>query len=146
MAAPSLIVLLVSTGLIYALGARLFPGKLYGAATAALFASMPLVWLAVRAGSNALYQLPIVIAWLFCIDRFRSDPNARNLAAAGAVLALGLYTYPAAIVTMPVLLALSVVVLVAAGGLAMSDRRLAAMPAAFVAVAIPFAIYRVLHP
>ncbi len=76
MAAPSLIALLVSTGLIYALGARLLPSKLYGAAAAALFASTPLVWLAARAGSNALYQLPIVIGWLFCIDRFRSDPKA----------------------------------------------------------------------
>ncbi len=146
MAAPSLVALLVSTGLIYALGARLFPGKLYGAATAALFATTPLVWLAARAGSSALYQLPIVIGWLFCIDRFRSEPKALNLAAAGAVLALGLYTHHAAIVTMPVLLVVSVVVLVAVGGLAVSDRRLAVMPAAFVAVAIPFAIYLVLHP
>ena len=146
MAAPSVIVWLLSIGLIYALVARSLSSRWYGAAAAALFASTPLVWFAARAGSSALYQLPIVIGWLFCIDRFRSEPKARNLAAAGAVLALGLYTYPAAIVTMPVLLVVSVVVLAAAGGLAVSDRRLGAMLAAFVAVAIPFMIYLVLHP
>ena len=145
MAAPSLIVWLLSTGMIDALAARLLSSKWYGAAAAALFASMPLAWFAARAGSNALYQLPIVIGWLFCIDRFRSEPKARNLVAAGAVLALGLYTSPAAVVTMPVLLVVSVVVL-AAGGLAVSDRRLGAMLAAFAAVAIPFVIYLVLHP
>ena len=145
MAAPSLIVWLLSIALIDVLAARLLSNRWYGAAAAALFASTPLVWFAARAGSNALDQLPIVIGWLFCIDLFRSKPNALNLAAAGGVLALGLYTSPGAIVTMPVLLALSVVVLVAPGGLAV-DRRLGAMLAAVVAFAIPFMMYLVLHP
>lgn len=146
MALPSIIVVLVATGLMYPLGARLLSSKLYGAAAAAFFASTPLVWLAARAGSEALYQLPIVIGWLVCIDRFRSEPRPLHLAAAGGLLALGLYTHPAAIVTMPVLLALSVVTLTALGGLPVSDRRLGAMLAAFVALAIPFAVYLALHP
>jgi hypothetical protein len=143
---PHLGVILISTGLIYVLGARLFSSKTYGAIVAACFATTPLVMLAARGGSASLYQLPFVIGWLLCVDRFRTSGATRDLAGAGAVLGLGVYSFWAAAVMMPVYLAITVLALVMANDLRLGDRRIGAMAAAFVIAAAPMAVYVLVHP
>lgn len=139
-------VVLISTGLIYALGARLFSSRTYGVVAAACFASTPMVILAIRGGSDSLDQLPFVIGWLLCVDRFRISGAARDLAGAGALLGLGVYGYWAAIVMMPVYLAITVLALVLAADLRLADRRIAALLVAFVVAVAPMVAYVAMHP
>ena len=146
MAAAGALIALLSTGLIYALGARLFSSKAGGMLVAAFFLTTPLIYHAVRGGSASLYQLPFVIGWLLCIDRFRTSGAARDLAGAGAVLGLGLYSFWAATVVMPVYLAITVVAIVLTSDLRLNDRRIGAMAAAFAVAAAPLAAYLLMHP
>jgi hypothetical protein len=140
-----LAVMLIATGLIYVLGARLFGSRTYGLVVAVCFATTPMVLLAMRGGSS-LYQLPFVIGWLVCIDRFRTSGAARDLAGAGGVLGLGVYSYWAAIVMMPVYLAITVLALVLATDLRLADRRIAGLVVAFGIAVAPMAAYLVMHP
>lgn len=143
MAARAVIVL-VSAGLIYALGARLFSSKGLGLLVAACFLTTPLVFHAVGVGSASLYQLPFVIGWLLCVERFRSSGAGRDLAGAGAVLGLGVYSYWAAAVVMPLYLAITVLAFLLSRSAA--PPKIALMVAAFAIAAAPLAAYLLMHP
>lgn len=136
----------LSTGLIYALGARLFASKAWGLLVAVLFLTTPLIFHAVGGASQSVYQLPFVIAWLFCVDRFRSSGAARDLAGAGAVLGLGVYSFWAAAVMMPVYLAITVLAFVLASDVRLNDRRIWALVGACAVAAAPLAVYVLIHP
>lgn len=146
MVLPGVLVVLISTVLIYLLGARLLSSRAHGATAALLFASTPLVWLVTQAGSRSLDQWPFLIGWLLSIERFRAEPNARHLVAAGGLLGLGRYSSVAAIVMMPICLAMTVVVLMSLGRLRIADPRMVALIAAFGVAAAPFAAHLAVHP
>ncbi len=85
-----------------------------------------------------------MLAWLILLVDANNSRSSWRYLAAGSVLGLGLYTYIAALVTMPVCLLLTYVGLLASG-----ERRVkpyALVTAGFVVLVLPLAIYQIAIP
>ena len=87
-------------------------------------------------------SIPIILAWLLCMAAFSDRPAPRRLAMAAAWLGLGLYTYLACVVMMPVYLLLTMIV----GYRALGRRVVPIALIAFAIPVIPMAIWYVTHP
>jgi len=145
---PRKVTSLATLILVSLLGASMFSSVWLGLVCAGLLASMPLVWAGAGTGA-AMTPWLIAITWLLCIDRFRVSRHIAWLAGAGAVLGLGLYDRPSAMLVMPAYLALSLAALVAAAPAPnhrLPVRAIAALLLAFCAVTTPFAVFLIRHP
>lgn len=116
-----------------------------GLVGAGLLVSMPLIY-KTPVSTSVVYQWAIAVAWLLAVDRHRLSGHAAWLAVSGAVLGLGLYGRPSAMVMMPLYLLLTVIALAATTDRRIPISTLAAPVAAFVVVAAPFGVYLVRHP
>jgi hypothetical protein len=134
----------VTAGLLFVVGAGLFGGAGFGAATALLFLTTPIVWYAQQTAPHALYPLPFVAGWLAAVARFQPGATWGPPAAAGVALGLGLLTTPAAFVMMPVYLALTIAMAFYARSL--DVRRLGVLVAGFLVAASPAIVSLVRHP
>lgn len=130
-------VTIASTMLLAAFAARHFASARSGALAAALFATMPVVWLAARGGAPQVVLLPFILATLFCFDLFYRGEKRAWLLLAGGAAALMLYVHLAGLVMAPVYLAVGALVL-----LPRQDRTvtIGALVAGFALAASPWAI------
>ena len=128
---------IVSTALVAAFAARHFASARSGAIAAALFATMPVVWLAAGGGATQVVLVPFILATLCLFDLFYHQENRIWLVLAGGAAALMVYVHLAGIVMAPVYLAVGVWVL-----LPRQDRILAigALSGGFALAASPWAI------
>ena len=128
---------IASTVLLAAFAARHFASARAGAIAAALFATMPVVWLAVRGGATQVVLLPFILATLFFFDLFYRDEKWTWLLLAGGAAALMLYVHLAGLVMAPVYLAVGALVL-----LPRQDRivTIGALASGFALAALPWAI------
>jgi len=128
---------IASTVLVAAFAARHFASIRSAAIAAALFATMPVVWLAASGGATQIVLVPFILATLFFFDSFGRDGRRRWLVLAGAAAALMLYVHLAGIVMGAVYLALGAWVL-----LPRSDRMttVGALAGGFALAASPWAI------
>ena len=136
MSALPLIALIVSIGLVFVLGARMFAGTRFGLVAALVFASTPLLWRLAWAAPAALFPLPFVLGWLVAATHVTDARGTAWAAVSGACLGVGVYTSTAAIVMMPVYLLLTLVVFAHAG--VASRAQAVAFVGAFAVACVPF--------
>ncbi len=109
---------------------------------AVLIALTPAHFIRARLALSPYYSIPFVLLWLWTVIEFDRQPTARRAALAGAWLALGVYTYLACVVMMPMYLAATCVLAykhrdAKAGGVAI---------VAFAIVLVPMLIWYATHP
>jgi hypothetical protein len=89
-----------------------------------------------RLAMDYLYPVPFLLGWLWCLMEFERTLNHRWLAAGGALLAAGFFTYASAIALMPAFFALTLVRLALTTGLAPARSFVAAAAVIFLGPAI----------
>ena len=94
--------MLASGVLLTVFATRHFAGLRGGAIAVALFATMPLTWLAFGGGAPQLVLVPLLLAWLLCADVYLAGNRIIWLALAGAALAQMIYMHQAGLVMAPV--------------------------------------------
>jgi len=93
--------------LMFLLGRRVFKSDWLGLVAAILMALTPAHFIRSRLVLSPLYSIPFILAWLLWLARFVDRPDRRTLSVAAAWLGLGVYTYLACMVMMPVYLLLT---------------------------------------
>lgn len=109
---PTALLAVLTIGLTFALGRRMWRSDWLGLAAATMLALTPGYFTNARLAMSITYPIPIIIVWLYCVSRAFDTPSSRWVVAAGATLGLGIYTYLASVVMMPLLLALTMVMLI----------------------------------
>lgn len=90
--------------LMFLVGRRLFKSDLLALIAAMLMALTPAHFIRSRLVLSPFYSIPFILAWLLWLARFLDRPDRRTLGVAAAWLGLGVYTYLACMVMMPVYL------------------------------------------
>jgi 4-amino-4-deoxy-L-arabinose transferase-like glycosyltransferase len=157
---PTVLVGIVDVVLMYFIGRTLFRSDALGMLAAALLALTPAHFIHSRLGMDYLYPLPFLLAWLLALSAYldRFDPLAPSVAtgepsppaihapfgfirgegllfASTCALGLGLYSYIAAGLAMPLYLLLTLV------AIALERRPLTSYVVAIAGFAIPAALY-----
>jgi 4-amino-4-deoxy-L-arabinose transferase-like glycosyltransferase len=108
---PSIVVAATNVALLFLIARRLF-GTTRLATTAAMgLALAPAHFVNSRIAMDYVYPLPFVLGWLLLLLVYLERPRPRVLVAAGSVLGLGVYSYIASVVMMPLYLAVTWLVL-----------------------------------
>jgi len=107
----------LNVGLMFLVARRLFHHRLapYGAAVLLLVTPAHLVH--ARLGTDAIYVLPFVLVWLICLGGYLRDGRTGHLVAGAFALGAGVYSQPAAPLTMMFLMAVSLAALGVSGRL-----------------------------
>ncbi|HVZ24076.1 MAG TPA: glycosyltransferase family 39 protein [Vicinamibacterales bacterium] len=137
---------LVAVFLIYAFCRRVLRHRGFAALAAGLLALTPALFIDSRLSTDHHYPLVAIGCWLICLARFFESSTAddRWAALAGISLGLGLYTYGASVLLMPLYLALTAWLLARAG--VRRVRAYAVLAAAFAICVLPFVLFVVTHP
>ena len=96
--------------LMFLVGRRLFRSNSLGFLAAALLAMTPAHFLLSRMAADYLCPLPFVLGWLWLVLRYAERRRLADLVGAAFVLGCGLYTYIASWFVMPLLAALTLLV------------------------------------
>jgi len=141
---PTVIVAMINLVLVFALGRRLGLSRAAAVGAAVLLALTPAHLMHGRLACDYLLPVPFVLAWLILlIDAMKSGTPWRFFAA-GSILGLGLYTYIASLVTMPVCLFLSLLAMYLSG--TRQIRPYAMITAGFALLLVPAATYLLAVP
>ena len=108
---PSVVVGLTDVVLIYFIAARIFRSERWGLLAAALLALTPSHFMHSRMAMDYLYPVPFVLAWLLCLLVFLEDQRPWTLFAATSFLGIGVYSYIASTIMMPLYLAMTLAVI-----------------------------------
>ena len=108
---PSVLVGLTDVVLIYFIGARIFGSERWGLLAAGLLALTPSHFMHSRMAMDYLYPVPFVLAWLLCLLVFLEQPRSRTLFAATSFLGIGIYSYIASTIMMPLYLVITLAVI-----------------------------------
>ena len=128
--------------LVFLVARRLFRSAYAGAIAAGFMALMPAHFIRARLGLSPMYSVPFVLLWLLTIVNDESRPSLKRMALSGAWLGLGMYTYLASVVMMPLYLGLTCLL----AGRAVNINSAFSAVAAFVAALVPMLIWHALHP
>jgi hypothetical protein len=93
-------------------------------------------------GLSPLYSIPFVLAWLWSLGRFEQQPSPRRFVAACVWLALGMYSYLAAVVMMPLYLLMTL----AMAARSLRWRAVVLAGVTFVACLLPMTVWYLTHP
>jgi 4-amino-4-deoxy-L-arabinose transferase-like glycosyltransferase len=139
---PTTLIAVLNLVLMFFAARALFESTWAGVLAAVMLALMPVHFIRGRLLLSPLYSIPFVLGWLWALGRFERQPSARRLVAACAWLALGMYSYLAAVVMMPLYLLMTLGV--AARSLRWRGPGLAA--ATFALCLLPMAAWYATHP
>jgi 4-amino-4-deoxy-L-arabinose transferase-like glycosyltransferase len=104
---------LLAIALIYVFCRRVFGHRGFAALAAGMLALSPAFFIDSRLSTEHHYPVVAIGVWLICLSQFFANPDRDIwLALTGASLGLGLYTYMASVLLMPILLGLTVLVLI----------------------------------
>lgn len=121
---------------------RLFQSTAMGLVAAGLLLLTPIHFIRGRLLLSPLFTIPFILVWLWTLWRFTTEPTPRRLMAAAVVLGLGMYSYLAAVVMMPIYLLMTLVT-----GVRLLGRQPAVKAAAaFLATLMPMAAWYATHP
>jgi 4-amino-4-deoxy-L-arabinose transferase-like glycosyltransferase len=128
--------------LTFLLAERLFQSTAMGLVAGGLLLFTPIHFIRGRMLLSPLFTIPFILAWLWLLWRLTLQPATKRLAACAVILGLGMYTYLAAVVMMPVYLLIT---------LAIGFRRLGVTPVikagvAFVITLLPMLAWYATHP
>jgi 4-amino-4-deoxy-L-arabinose transferase-like glycosyltransferase len=109
---PTALVAVLNVVLMFLAGRAIFQSTWLGLLAAAMLALTPIHFIRGRLLLSPLYTIPFVLAWLWALRRFEQRPSAGRFVAACAWLAAGMYSYLAAVLMMPLYLAMTVAIAV----------------------------------
>ena len=105
----------LDVALMFVLGRRLFSQWLAGFGAALLLLATPAHFVHARLGTDAIYVVPFVLIWMISMLGHVRDGRASSASAAAFTLGVGVYTQPAAPLTMAFLLVVTLAVMWASG-------------------------------
>ena len=108
---PTVLAALADVILIYFVASRMFCSDRWGLVAAALLALTPAHFIHARLAMDYLFPLPFVLGWLLCLMIFLERPQPRTLFLGTSLLGVGVYSYIAAAIMMPLYLAITIVVI-----------------------------------
>ena len=106
---PVAIVGLLCVWLAYAIAKQIHGRRSWAAAAAAMMALTPSLLVFSRQAVDYLCPVPFVMGWLWMVLQFAESPRRRFAVGAGVLLGLGLFTYLAAWMLMPVFFVLTLI-------------------------------------
>jgi hypothetical protein len=109
---PTTVVATLDVVLMYFVARRLFGTERWAFFAAALLAMTPAHFLHGRLLFDFIYPLPFVLTWLLCLLKYLDAGRPWMLFAATTALGVGVFSYIASVIMMPVYLALTALVLV----------------------------------
>jgi 4-amino-4-deoxy-L-arabinose transferase-like glycosyltransferase len=139
---PTALVGVLNVLLMFVLARRLFKRDDLVLAVAALLALTLVHFIHSRLALSIICPLPFILAWLISLSRYDEHGRPRDLVMAVACLGLGVYSYLACVVMMPLYL----------GFIGVLSYRRPAMrgagwaAAALVVVLIPLLLWQIVHP
>lgn len=138
---PTVLTGMVSVGVMFLVARRLFRSDALGLTAAALLAVTPGLFINSRLALSITYPIPFILAWLWCVTRFLTGGDRRHLFGAGFVLGVGMYTYAASLIMMPLYLAFTMMIVG-------RERRTLAWAAVlgFAVALVPMGAWQVMHP
>jgi 4-amino-4-deoxy-L-arabinose transferase-like glycosyltransferase len=139
---PTALIAVLDIVLMFFAARAIFGRGWAGVLAAVLLALTPIHLIRGRLLLSPLYSIPFVLCWLWALARFEEQPSARRFIAACASLALGMYSYLAAVVMMPLYLLMTLAV--AARSIRWRAVYLAAI--VFVVCILPMAGWYLTHP
>jgi len=139
---PTTLIAVLDLVLMFFAARAIFQSTWAGLLAVALLALTPIHFIRGRLLLSPLYTIPFVLAWLWSLARFEQRPALRPFIGACVSLALGMYSYLAAVVMMPLYLVMTLAV--AAWSLRWRSVSLAAL--VFAICLIPMAAWYVTHP
>jgi 4-amino-4-deoxy-L-arabinose transferase-like glycosyltransferase len=139
---PTAMVAVIDVLLVFFAARALFQSTAAGLLAAALLALTPIHFIRGRLLLSPLYSVPFILGWLWSLRRFEQQPSARRFVAVCAWLAIGMYSYLAAVVMMPLYLLMSLAI--AARSLRWRSIGLAA--ATMAICLLPMALWYLTHP
>ena len=140
--APTALVAVLNVVLMFFVARRLFQSTAMGLLAAGMLLFTPIHFIRGRLLLSPLYSIPFILAWVWALARFEADRTPRKLAIAAIWLGLGAYSYLAAVVMMPVYLAVTLAIGYRRLGLAAVVKA----AAAFAATLIPMVLWYLTHP
>jgi 4-amino-4-deoxy-L-arabinose transferase-like glycosyltransferase len=105
---PTVLVAVLNIALMFFAARALFRSTWAGVLAAILLALSPVHFIRGRLVLSPLYSIPFVLAWLWSLARFSEQPTSRRLIGACTWLALGMYSYLAAVLMMPLYLLMTI--------------------------------------
>ncbi len=94
----------IDVALMFVLAQRLFPRRLIPLGAALLLLVTPAHYVHARLGTDAIFVLPFVLTWLICLADYLRDGRTVSAVAGAFALGAGVYSQPAAPLTMMFLL------------------------------------------
>jgi len=113
-----------------------------GLMAAGMIAFTPVHFIRARLALSPMYSIPVILLWLWTLIEYEKKPTVPRGMLTGAWLGLGLYTYLACVIMMPLYLAASAMLLLRRHGLSSA----AALIAGFAIAAVPMLIWYGAHP
>lgn len=104
---PMALVAALNCWLTYAVGRRVFKKRGYAVLAALMLAMTPAQFIMSRQALDYIAPLPFILGWVWCLLRFLESGSRGALVTGGALLGLGLYSYIASWMLMPLYLALT---------------------------------------
>lgn len=108
---PNACVGVLSVVLMYFVARRVSHDDRLGLLAAALLAVTPAHFIQSRISTDSLYPVVFVLLWLLCLLRFLDRPTPWRVFLATSVLGIGVYSYVASVVMMPVYLVMTLAML-----------------------------------
>ena len=108
---PTAIVGLISLVLLYFLARSVFHRRWLAVLAVVLLASSPAYFIHSRIAVDHIYPVPFMLGWLLCLKLVTERYNARLLLIAGLLLGVGFHSYLAAVILMPLYLAITCIVI-----------------------------------
>jgi 4-amino-4-deoxy-L-arabinose transferase-like glycosyltransferase len=139
---PTTLIAVLDIVLMFFAARAIFGRTWAGVLAATLIALTPIHLIRGRLLLSPLYSIPFIVGWLWALARFDERPAPRRFIAACVTLALGMYSYLAAVVMMPLYLLMTIAV--AARSLRWRSVFLAAV--VFVICMVPMGMWYVTHP
>jgi 4-amino-4-deoxy-L-arabinose transferase-like glycosyltransferase len=111
---PTAIVAIVDVLLLFLIGRRLFRQEWLAVLAAVFLALTPAHFIHSRMAADYLFPLPFMLGWLLCLLTYVDEPSRdeRLLFAGTLCLGVGLYSYAASTIVMPIYFAITGIILV----------------------------------
>jgi 4-amino-4-deoxy-L-arabinose transferase-like glycosyltransferase len=123
---PTAMIGIADVVLVFGIGRRMFKSGAYGGLAAGMLALTPAHLIVARQAVDYVCPVPFVLGWLWCLLIAIEARGVKASAFAGLLLGLGFYSYIAAWIIMPALLAVGLIAMIA------SQRQPTAMCAAMI--------------
>ena len=132
----------VGVGLIFILARRVFASSAVAWIVAITFALSPTYYIHSRLALSVVYPVPFTILWLIALHEYLTTRRPRMALVVGLVLGIGVYSYLAAALLMPVYLLATCVVLAFQRDWPAARR----VVAAFVLLMLPLLAWQAIEP